>query len=53
MSNRKHKQKAKVEVEVEKAGKITWIRIDGESEIDLADTPNLNKKAEELGWKRK
>ncbi len=36
-----------------KVSKIVWLKSDGKSEIELFDTPNLAKKAKELGWKRK
>ena len=53
--NQKAKEKPDVEVEqkVKVTGKVTWLKLDGESEIELADTPALNKKADELGWNRK
>ena len=37
----------------QKNAKVVWLKLDGESEIELADTPNLAKKAEELGWTKK
>lgn len=53
MFNRNRNRNQKAKVEVEKSDKVTWIKSDGETEIELFDTPNLTKKAKELGWKRK
>lgn len=47
------KSEDKVQEKVEKTGKVTWVKLDGKSEIELFDTPNLAKKAEELGWTKK
>jgi len=33
--------------------KIVWLKVDRKTEIELLDTPNLTKKAESLGWKKK
>jgi hypothetical protein len=41
------------EEKVKKARKIAWLKADGKAEIELFDTPNLAKKAEELGWTKK
>lgn len=58
MSNRKRNQKVNVKEKEEapkpqKNAKVVWLKLDGESEIELFDTPNLAKKAEELGWTKK
>ena len=41
------------EISEQKVSKIVWLKADGKSEIELFDTPNLAKKAKELGWKKK
>lgn len=44
---------SKGKVKEVKVKKIVWLKADGKAEIELFDTPNLAKKAEELGWTKK
>lgn len=37
----------------QKNAKVTWLKLDGEAEIELFDTPEMDKKGKELGWTRK